>query len=135
MRPRRSPSGSGDVIWLTDVGSNHHEEMASLIVVILCCGTINTPIVCIYIHRMNCSGVQCSICFTPQVLRLRHVSSSDGGLYACTAENQVGYVRANTSLTVHCESLDVDRNYQQLVNNSTGGDFVVFILKHCTSLT
>ncbi|KAF2358373.1 Fibronectin type III [Trinorchestia longiramus] len=36
-----------------------------------------------------------------QVLRLRHVSPEDAGVYSCTAENPVGIVAANTTLTVH----------------------------------
>ncbi|XP_018013475.1 protein sax-3 [Hyalella azteca] len=36
-----------------------------------------------------------------QVLRLRHVSPEDAGVYSCTAENPVGIVATNTSLIVH----------------------------------
>ena len=38
-----------------------------------------------------------------QVLRLHNVSTADAGVYSCTAENPVGYVAANTTITVHCK--------------------------------
>ncbi|RXG73455.1 Roundabout-like protein 2 [Armadillidium vulgare] len=36
-----------------------------------------------------------------QVLRIRHVSAEDEGVYSCRAENPVGSVSANISLTIH----------------------------------
>ena len=38
-----------------------------------------------------------------QVLRIRHVAPDDKGIYQCSAENPVGTVTANITLTVHCK--------------------------------
>ena len=38
-----------------------------------------------------------------QVLRIRHATADDQGIYICRAENPVGSVKANLSLSIYCE--------------------------------
>ena len=38
-----------------------------------------------------------------QVLRIRHTSSEDQGVYTCKAENPVGAIQANSTLVIHCK--------------------------------
>ncbi|CAL4090996.1 unnamed protein product, partial [Meganyctiphanes norvegica] len=40
-----------------------------------------------------------------QVLRIHHIAPEDTGVYACSAENPVGYITANITLNVHSHPL------------------------------
>ena len=42
-----------------------------------------------------------------QVLRIRHLLREDQGLFTCHAENSIGTISSNISLTVHCKFISI----------------------------